>query len=197
MRGVVIADRYELEYELGTGGMGSVWAARHLVTGKDVALKFLRASIATRPEARQRFIREARAASRVRHPNVVAIHDVLELGDGGLVMVMDLLFGETLGQRLERRGSLSLREAASILAPVISAVGSAHAAGVVHRDLKPDNIFLADEAPTPRSTSASGQRGAEVRVLDFGIAKLHEDHDSPGLTNTCALLGTPYYMSPE
>jgi serine/threonine-protein kinase len=191
-RGVVISERYQLDHELGSGGMGSVWAARHLVTGKNVALKFLSAN---KPEARQRFIREARAASRVRHPNVVAVHDVLELDDGGLVMVMDLLFGETLGQRLDRRGSLSVRETASILAPVISAVGSAHAAGVVHRDLKPDNIFLADDEPTP--LTASGQRSPEVRVLDFGIAKLHEDFESAGLTNTGALLGTPYYMSPE
>ena len=183
--GTTIADRYQLVRLIGSGGMGSVWAATHLVTGKDVALKVLSPTHAAKPEARRRFMREARAASLVRHANVVSIHDVVECDDT-LAMVMDLLEGEDLGQRLEREGALSLPTTARILVPVISAVGTAHSRGVVHRDLKPENIFLVEDP-------------ADVRVLDFGIAKLteHAMQQDGGLTNTGALLGTPYYMSPE
>src|SRR5688572_6696388 len=120
--------------------MGQVWEAKHQLTGKAVALKFL--TQGSKIEARKRFLREARAASRVEHPNVVSVHDVLQLDDGALVMVMDRLIGETLGQHITRQGRLPASETADIMLRVVSGVGTAHAAGVIHRDLKPDNIFL-------------------------------------------------------
>jgi serine/threonine-protein kinase len=191
--GAIVASRYRLDRLLGEGGFAVVWAATHVVTRRRVALKFLRESSASDPRIRQRFVREVRAASAVSHPNVIVIHDVFE-DDAGPMMVMDLLEGESLGVRLARDRALSLQETATIMLPVVSAVETAHALGIVHRDLKPDNIFLAKPS--------SGYEGAiEVKVLDFGIAKLtrHEGAaaQSGGLTNTGAMLGTPYYMSPE
>jgi serine/threonine protein kinase len=192
--GAIVAGTYELRHPLGTGGMGVVWAASHRGSGAMVALKFLRAGPggADDSDSLKRFLREARAAASVRHPHVVAIREVLELPDGRPMMVMELLTGETLRTRLTRGPRLGLEEAASILLPVVSAVGTAHAQGIVHRDLKPDNIFL--------SQDASGR--AVVKVLDFGIAKvtrISEEHASHGhgLTATGEVLGTPNYMSPE
>jgi len=189
--GAVVAGRYQLERALGQGGMGVVWAAMQTVMRKRVALKFLRGPIHLRPELRRRFLLEARAAAAVVHPNVLDVHDVFELEDQTLVMLMDLLEGETLGARLAREQNLSLGETADILVQIVSAIETAHAAGVVHRDLKPDNVFLV------KTTSGS----PSVRVLDFGIAKLL-GADGPttetGLvTEAGSMLGTPCYMSPE
>ena len=188
--GQIIVGRYRLERLLGEGGMGSVWAATHLWMNKPVALKFLKPEIADNPEAVARFMREARAASAVRHTNVVKIHDVLQTEDGVPAMVMDYLVGEALESKLRRERVIPLVEAARLLVPVVSAIGTAHAIGVVHRDLKPDNIFL---------ENCEGQ--VVPRVLDFGIAKLvgslAAETQSGGLTRTGAMLGTPYYMAPE
>lgn len=172
--------------------MGEVWEAAHELTSKHVAVKVLNATYAKQSEVRARFLQEARAACVVRHPNVVQIHDVVEAPDGSPAMVMDLLSGESLGERCERRGALPLPEVASFLAPAIDAIAAAHAMGVVHRDLKPDNLFL--------ERQADGR--VNVRVLDFGIAKMlpnanHEKSGDHALTKTGAVLGTPYYMSPE
>jgi serine/threonine protein kinase len=166
--------------------MGSVWAARHVVTGKSIALKFLKRPAASR-EVVRRFAREARAACAVQHPNVREIYDVLELEDGLPVMVMECLEGESLADRLDREGKLELDEAARILLQVVSAVGTAHALGIVHRDLKPENIFLTE-----------GGHPA-VRVLDFGIAKLApvDGENETHLTATGTMVGTPCYMAPE
>ena len=189
--GQQIAERYRLERLLGEGGMGQVWAATHLITRKGVALKFLKASGKNRETMVRRFMREARAVSAVNHPNVVAVHDLLELADGTPVMVMDLLRGTSLAARLAQLKKIELGELATILVPVFSAVGTAHAAGIVHRDLKPDNIML-HVGPDGR---------IEPKVLDFGIAKLSategEAAATAHLTNTGAVLGTPYYMAPE
>jgi len=188
-QGALIGARYRLERVLGKGGMGVVWAAEDLATHEHHALKFLKEA-ADDPDARRRFLREARAASAVRHPNVVSILDVLELEDGAPVIAMELLSGESLRERLAREGKLALHELAAIAVPVVSAVGTAHALGIVHRDLKPENIFL--------SRSAAGER--VVKVLDFGIAKLTAldgaAMQSTGST-TGAVLGTPAYMAPE
>ncbi|CAN5591723.1 serine/threonine-protein kinase [soil metagenome] len=188
--GDTVGGRYRLDRLIGEGGMGVVWAAVQLVTRKPVALKALRSVYASDKQVHQRFLREARAACAVRHPNVVEIHDVIVVEDGLPVMVMDLLEGESLGQRLVRETSIGMEELATIMIPVVSAVGTAHTLGIVHRDLKPDNIFLATTAT-----------GSEVKVLDFGIAKLTAtDGDAAstaGLTGTGAMLGTPYYMAPE
>ncbi|HEY3818363.1 MAG TPA: serine/threonine-protein kinase [Polyangiaceae bacterium] len=188
--GETIADKYRLDGPLGEGGMGIVYAATHTVTRKRVALKVLRGDYAADPRTHQRFLREARAACAVRHPNVVQIHDVIELPGGVPAMVMELLEGETLARRLER-GRLDVAELARLMLPVLSAVGTAHELGIVHRDLKPENIFLARRR--------DGE--VDVKVLDFGIAKLTATEGdaarSGGLTGTGSMLGTPFYMSPE
>ncbi len=188
--GQVIQGRYRLERPLGEGGMGLVWSAKHEITQKRVALKILKVA---GTDVRRRFLREARLASALRHPNVVDVHDVLELESGEPFMVMDLLEGEPLADRLERETALTLDETSRIALPVLSAVSAAHAMGIVHRDLKPENIFLSrPTASTPAET---------VQVLDFGIAKLTMvdgalSHTT-GLTQTGSVLGTPTYMAPE
>jgi serine/threonine-protein kinase len=187
--GALIAGRYKLERLLGEGGMGEVWAATHEITGGRVALKFLKASLDPK-DARRRFLREARAATLVDHPNVVPIRDVVEHADTP-VLVMDLLTGETLSDRLKRLGSLELGDAARIAIQVVAAVGAAHSAGVIHRALKPEYVFLS------RATSS----GEVVRVLDFGIAKLvrldPSDYAGGQVTQSGTLVGTPAYMAPE
>jgi eukaryotic-like serine/threonine-protein kinase len=183
--------RYRLERLIGRGGMGQVWEAVHLITGKRYALKFLAPGSADDTEARHRFIREARAASAVEHDNIINVVDVFE-HEGVPVMVMDLLQGRTLRKHLDAAPDqrLTLEETANILLKVVAAVGAAHAAGVVHRDLKPENVFLC---------SRDGSFDV-VKVLDFGIAKVTADARdgvTGALTMTGAVLGTPYYMSPE
>jgi tRNA A-37 threonylcarbamoyl transferase component Bud32 len=189
--GQVLAKRYRLDERLGQGGMGEVWAATHLVTRRRIAIKFLLWSVASSPEMRHRFVREARAACAVEHPNVVQVFDVVELEDGTPVIVMELLSGETLRARLDRSVRLSLEETCSLLVPAVAAVATAHELGVVHRDLKPENIFLASE----------GSRGETVKVLDFGIAKVvgieGEPAEAEPITSTGSTIGTPSYMAPE
>jgi serine/threonine protein kinase len=170
--------------------MGSVWAATHTVTRREVAIKFLKESMQHKSDVRQRFLREARTASALRHPNVVEVLDVFDLEDGSPVMVMELLKGETLGHKLARDERLSAEETAALMIPVVAAVSSAHALGIVHRDLKPENVFL------------HGNGGTGVKVLDFGIAKLAAEHyleagQSVLVTEAGAILGTPCYMAPE
>src|SRR4051812_21927994 len=189
--GSLIAGRYRLEHPLGEGGMGTVWAATHTVTRRSVAMKFLKDSMRHRRDLRERFLREAAAASALKHPNVVEIIDVFDFAEGSPVMVMELLRGETLGAKLLRDERLSVEETAALLLPVVSAVGEAHAIGIVHRDLKPDNLFLLEGSGEPR-----------VKVLDFGIAKLSAERylqggPSPLLTESGSMLGTPCYMAPE
>jgi serine/threonine-protein kinase len=185
--GTLVAERYRLERLLGEGGMGEVWSATHEITGGRVALKFLKAANMPRAEARKRFLREARAAALVDHPNIVQIRDVIEHEDMP-VLVMDLLHGETLHRRLGKRGCLDLDEAARIAIQIVGAVGAAHEAGLIHRDLKPENVFLA-------RVSGSGEL---ARVLDFGIAKLIDDGlDGATVTQSGTLIGTPAYMAPE
>ncbi len=162
--------------------MGTVWAARHTVTQRPVALKFLRRHGS---EHVRRFLREARIVGALEHPNVVRIYDVLHTDDGSPVMVMDRLFGESLGKKLAREKSISGPELARVVRAVCDVLGTVHARGIVHRDLKPENIFLAEDG---------------VKVLDFGIAKLTVQSDtahSGSLTSTGSLMGTPYYMAPE
>jgi serine/threonine-protein kinase len=189
--GALIAGRYRLDERLGEGGMGEVWAATHAITRRRVAMKFLKGSVAMRMDLRLRMLREARAASVVKHPSVVEVLDVFELEGGVPVLVMDLLVGETLGARLAKGPVLGVREAAVLLLPVVEAVEAAHAKGIVHRDLKPDNIFLKKEETGDIT----------VRVLDFGIAKLTAKEgdaaDTGALTETGSVVGTPWYMAPE
>jgi eukaryotic-like serine/threonine-protein kinase len=189
--GVVVGGRFRLERPLGHGGMGAVWEAQNTATHRAVALKFLRGPAHQRTELRQRLLREARAATAVRHPNVVEVLDLFEHDEETPVMVMELLHGRTLRELLTEQETLDLVQTANVLLPVISALGTAHACGVAHRDLKPENIFL-DE---------SERAGKRVLVLDFGIAKLLDAQvrtdDVELVTDTGATLGTPCYMAPE
>jgi len=159
-----------------------VWAATHAVTGRAFALKVLVERRARDDSAKKRLLREAKAACATKHPAILPIDDVIELEDGSHALVMDLLSGESLRARLEREGRIAPATVRALFAPVVEALEAAHAAGVVHRDLKPDNLFVVD--------------GKEMRILDFGVAKV-ETEDAPGLTSTGAMLGTPYYMAPE
>lgn len=178
---------YAIGRQIGQGGFAAVFEARHVALNKRVAIKTLLPHYASNPEVRTRFLREAEAAAKLEHPNVVDVTHVGHEGDRAF-MVMEFLVGEDLGHALERRGRLSQTETADVLVPVLSAVAVAHDAGIIHRDLKSDNIYLCDDG-----------RGRIVpKVLDFGISKLvGNDADDHSLTGTGTLLGTPYYMSPE
>jgi serine/threonine-protein kinase len=185
-KGRVIAGRFRLEHELGSGGAGVVWAATHRVTGRRVALKLIGAPAHRRGAVRRRIELEARAAASLDHPHVVDVLDVFPLDDATTVLVMERLEGQTLRERLDEAGPIELAEAARLLLPAVCAVGAAHAAGVAHRDLKPENLFVAED-----------KRGEETtKVLDFGIAKLI-DSEEEGLTKTGMAIGTPAYMAPE
>ncbi len=175
---------YRIVRPLGEGGMGAVWEAHHELLQKRVALKTLHAQVATSPEVVARFLREGQAASRIIHPHVVDVTDVGVDRDIPY-LVMEFLEGETLASRIEREGALAPEIVADLFLPVIDALHAAHLAGVIHRDLKPDNIFLARTA---------GHVCHPV-VLDFGISKLNDAEQV--LTRTHAMMGTPYYMSPE
>jgi serine/threonine-protein kinase len=184
--GYVIADRYRLQNLLGQGGMGSVWRADHLSLHSPVAIKMIDPSIVGNREALNRFMREAQASAALRSPHVVQIFDY-GVHEGVPFIAMELLEGESLADRLERVRKLSPEETSRIITQIARAVGRAHDAGVVHRDLKPDNVFLVrnDEEDI-------------AKVLDFGIAKTTSGtFGTTSQTRTGALLGTPYYMSPE
>jgi eukaryotic-like serine/threonine-protein kinase len=172
---------YRIERMLGKGAMGVVYGATHPVIGKRVAIKVLRGELCSNPAAVQRFVGEARAVNAIGHPNIIDIFDLGELPDGRQYLVMELLEGETLRARI-KRGKLDVAEAASIIASVASALRAAHAKGIVHRDIKPDNIFLPEQR-------------RDIKLLDFGLAKLTLDLGAK--TQTGAVIGTPRYMSPE
>jgi hypothetical protein len=193
--GRVLGRRYELLELLGRGGMGTVYAARNLRTGREVAVKVLQPGMqlgASRREREARFTREARAAGRVRHPNVVDVYDVDVDGDL-FYLVMERLYGESLRACIAR-GPLAPRAAVAILLDAMRGVAAAHRQGVIHRDLKPDNIFVArppDGSP--------GLPQVAVKVLDFGVSRIVEnDQPEPSpLTGEGQVLGTVSYMPPE
>jgi serine/threonine-protein kinase len=177
--------RYEIVRRIGAGGMATVYEARHVDLAKRVALKTLHRWLALRDDVVQRFVQEARTASRLDHPHVLGISDIGVEHDVPF-MAMDLLEGEELAHALYRDGPLSATRVADLLLPVISAVAAAHEQGILHRDLKPENIFLARRR----------LRGEHPVLLDFGISKVR-DSGMEGLTAADELLGTPPYMSPE
>ena len=178
---------YRLVSELGKGGMGVVYVAEHVQLGRPAALKMLLPQFSTDEAIVQRFFNEARAASAIDHPGIVEIYEYGTHTDHRAYIVMALLKGETLQQRLTRE-QLSPAEGATIVAQVASALAAAHARGIVHRDLKPDNIFLVPNELMPW--------GVQAKLLDFGIAKL-ADERAAFKTQTGSLIGTPAYMSPE
>jgi hypothetical protein len=180
---------YEIDRLIGEGGMGQVYLAVHPGIGRRAAIKVLTAGQAADPQIVSRFITEARAANAIRHPNIVDIYDSGVLDSGTPYIVMEYLEGETLAQVL-RRGPVPLDDAIDWSCQVAEALAAAHASDVVHRDLKPDNLFLIADA------HRLGKR--QVKVLDFGIAKLQRSHlEQVHKTRTGSLLGTPLYMSPE
>jgi eukaryotic-like serine/threonine-protein kinase len=186
--GTILGQRFRLERLLGEGGMGVVWAAIDGADGERVALKLIRRGPEDR-RRRRRFVREARLGAALVHPHVRHVREIVELDDGQPALVMDYLVGEPFADLLARSRPLPLPEAAELLLPVAAAVGTAHASGVIHRDLKPGNIFLVDDRPSPH-----------VMVLDFGLAKRTRSapvEDTGTVSRDGVLLGTPAYSSPE
>ena len=186
--GEILDGKYRVDYLVGQGGMAAVWAGTNERTGKRVALKMLLQSLASTPAAAELFRREGLAASRIDHPNVVTIFDVID-HQGVACIVMELLTGEPLDRHLGRVGTLTMSEACALLLPAMRGVSAAHAHGVIHRDLKPQNIFIC-VGPDGRPVT--------TKVLDFGISLIAEralDRAAGPLSGV--LLGTPAYMAPE
>jgi serine/threonine-protein kinase len=179
----ILEGAYTIEGEIGRGGMGVVFAARDLALKRRVAIKVLPPELAFRQEIKIRFMREAQTAARLSHPHIVPIHAVGD--EGGLVyFVMGYVDGESLGARLKRRHALPAEEVRRIMKETADALGMAHAMGIIHRDIKPDNVLL------------EGTR-RRVMVTDFGIAKALSEVGPGTLTGTGIAIGTPHYMSPE
>ncbi len=180
---------YRIIKQLGEGGMGAVYLGEHLAIGRRAAIKVLLSTVSANPEMVQRFFNEARVKARVDHPGLVDVFDFGQLPSGAAYLVMEFLAGESLSAKIERDKRLSLPEILTIARQTAAAVGAAHGQGVIHRDLKPDNLFL-----TRDDELAFGIR---VKVLDFGIAKLGDDPHANVHTRTNAIFGTPAYMAPE
>jgi serine/threonine protein kinase len=184
--GATLGGLYRVERLIGVGGMGRVYQATHTLLGKAFAVKVLPEGRADKPDAIERFLREARAASKIENEHIVKVVNVDRDGEDRLFIVMELLEGENLADRLDR-GPLPLEEAMSLATQTGDALQAAHEAGIVHRDLKPENIFIVRK-----------KGGNFVKVLDFGISKIkNPDHGDPKLTATDQIVGTPLYISPE
>ena len=185
-----IEGRYRLDKLIGRGGMGAVYQSTDLRLNRSVAVKIISGQFFGNSEALRRFEREARTSARLQHSNIITVYDYGVLSTEGAYLVMELVRGDSLGRLLKRDGPLAPSVAATRLEEVLSAVGAAHAAGVIHRDLKPDNIFIARE-----------DQGEIAKVLDFGLAKIARGADGSsedtGMTTPGAVLGTFGYMSPE
>jgi serine/threonine-protein kinase len=202
--------KYKLREIVGRGGMGVVYRAEHVYIGKEVAVKILHEGYGGRDESIKRFLREARAASLINHPNIVDVTDFGKSNDGTVFFVMELLQGEPLDAVLSRDRRLDLLRAITIINQAAGALGAAHAKGIVHRDLKPENIML-----TPREgrrelirqftdeqglhTISEREKAFDfVKILDFGVAKVRDPDASEGrVTQQGVVFGTPEYMAPE
>jgi len=185
--GHVVAGRYELTGVLGSGAMGTVYTASRSADGRAVAVKVIRPDITGDAATRRRFLREAQAASRAASPNIVTVYDYGHDRDGTDYIVMERLEGESLGDLVRRVGVVAPLSAVELALGIVAALRAAHAAGVIHRDLKPDNVFVT--------------RNGTVKVLDFGIAKMFGESDFVTRVTTLSgagrVTGTPLYMSPE
>ena len=186
--GTTLAGKYRIDERLNEGGMGTVYRGTHVLMEKTVAIKVLRPALAADEKIVARFSREARAASRISHPNALSVTDFGEDENGNVFLVMEFLSGKTLKQIIRDGGPLPLTRIVDITRQVGDALNVAHAQGVIHRDLKSDNIMLLDT-----------MTGDHAKVLDFGIAKINEPEGSTdtGLTAPNLVIGTPQYMSPE
>lgn len=180
--GQLVAERYLVEAQIAKGGMGRIYRVRHPVLDRLLALKVMRVSAASRRPLRSRFQREIRLAAAIDNPHVVAVVDTGKLDDGRPFYVMEFLDGETLAERI-LRGALPIDEVCRLGAEVAHGLSAVHRANAVHRDLKPSNVMVVE-----------GPRGARCKLVDFGIAKLTT---GDRITQQGAVLGTPYYMSPE
>ncbi|MEM9193027.1 MAG: serine/threonine-protein kinase [Myxococcota bacterium] len=189
--GETLGDRYKIIGQIGEGGMGIVYEAMHVVIEKKVALKVLRDDFSKRPEVVERFRQEAKSASRIGHENIVDISDFGETPTRQSYFVMEFLEGEDLANVLAREGTVTADRAVHLVLQCCKALGAAHAKGIVHRDMKPENIFLVKR----------DVQDDFVKIVDFGIAKMSdiETEGAPGrkLTKTGMIFGTPEYMSPE
>lgn len=187
--GQVIDSKYRLTRMLGEGGMGAVYEAHHTIINRRCAVKFLHPEIAANAEAVTRFVREAQAAASIRHKGIVEVYDVGTAADGAPYLVMEYLDGRSLGDHLTQTPRLPVKETIGIIVQALSALAPAHRRGIVHRDIKPDNLYIvADEDGKPA-----------VKLLDFGISKMSTTAANPvdRMTRTGTVLGTPYYMAPE
>ena len=188
--GTVLADKYRLIRSLGSGGMATVYEAEHVEIGKRIAVKVIHPQTAAAPAMVERFMREARAAAIIQSPHICQVHDVDRLDDGRPFLVMDLLQGESLFERIQRKGRLDPVQTARIITQVCGGLARAHDIGLIHRDLKPENIFL--------SRSVDGEQRAVL--LDFGLVGFYGErgrNECSRLTRDGSLFGTPLYMSPE
>jgi serine/threonine protein kinase len=183
--GDLVLGRYRLEAPIGFGGMGTVWRAHNESLGSPLALKLIRDSVAWPASGSQRLLVEARTTASLRHPAIIRVFDFGETERGDAFIAMELLAGESLRDRIDKGGPLSPTDAVRTLLPILAGLGCAHARGVIHRDLKPDNIFLARD---------DGEV-LQPKVLDFGIAMLQGSVSR--MTTAGVLLGSPSYMSPE
>jgi len=188
--GLVLDSKYKLIESLGEGGMGSVFRAERLHIGDEVAVKLLHRDLVREKQALERFRREARTAAMIRHPNVVTIHDFNDGTSSGTeaYIVMELVQGVSLGKLLRRDGRMRPARAVHLMHDICAGVGVAHRRGLLHRDLKPDNVIV-----VPPSHESDDET---AKVVDFGLAKVR-DVAGTALTQTGAVLGTLYYMSPE
>jgi eukaryotic-like serine/threonine-protein kinase len=185
VEGEIIADKYKLISKLGSGGMGSLWVAKNLQLDAPVALKLIRADVASK-ELEERFLTEARTLARLRHPNIVRVFDFGRTRHEDPYIVMELLHGETLGGLLDRNARLPAARTLQLMLPIVDALVAAHAKNVVHRDIKPDNVFLADD-----------DLRLQPKLLDFGIAKSTTGLEDKKLTQAGTIVGSPEYLSPE
>jgi serine/threonine protein kinase len=194
--GVTLDGRYLIERKIGEGGMGVVFAARHLVIERPLAVKVLKREVARDSSTIKRFVQEAKAASRIGHPNIVDVTDFGSTPDGLTYSVMEYVDGKTLSATIKLSAPLPAERALAIAAQIAQALGAAHDKGIVHRDLKPENVFLINR---------DGRRDF-VKIVDFGIAKVTPldasgavapNPDGPRLTRAGAVFGTPEYMAPE
>jgi serine/threonine-protein kinase len=186
--GQIVDGKYRIVRMLGSGGMGAVYEGENARIHRKVAIKVLHAGVAAKADVVERFEREAQAAGRIGSEHIVEVLDLGSLPQGERYMVMEFLEGESLGDRIKKRKRLEPRELAPIAHQLLEGLAAAHDAGIIHRDLKPDNVYLL--------TSKGGQRDF-VKVLDFGVSKFSALDDSMSMTKTGAVMGTPYYMSPE
>ncbi|HEY3354833.1 MAG TPA: protein kinase [Polyangia bacterium] len=187
--GTLLDGRYKIRSLIGEGGMGRVYEAEHIEIGKRVAIKILHPVYSRTPEVVERFRREARAASRIGHPNIVDVTDSGTTADGSVYFVMEFLEGVELADIIDREGALAVPRALEVAVQICRALAAAHAAGIIHRDLKPENIFIVAREGTAEF----------VKVLDFGIAKSAEleEKRTERLTHPGMAMGTPEYMAPE